>query len=114
VVSLQPGKTGSGNFRITAFPLNLYICFIKPDYMNNATANSKTFLIPAILSFFVPGSGQLMKKQWYRAGTFWALAIAGFILCSFLSMPLILAQALILVLWIWNIYDSYTSQVDWK
>jgi TM2 domain-containing membrane protein YozV len=78
------------------------------------TTTNQTFLFPAIFSFFIPGAGQLIKKQWYRAGTFWALAVVGLILCAMLSMPVIFMQAIVLILWIWQVYDTYTSKADWK
>ena len=82
--------------------------------MENSTTTNKTYLVPAIFSFFLPGAGQLLKRQWWRAFTFYGLAIAGVILCGMLSMPAILWQGLVLVLWVWQVYDTYTSQRDWK
>lgn len=82
--------------------------------MKTETTTKQTYLVPAILSFFLPGLGQLFKRHYWRAFTFWGLGIAAMILCAMLSMPYIFWQAIILILWIWNVYDSYVSNQDWK
>lgn len=81
--------------------------------MNNTTAN-KTYMLPAILSFFIPSSGQLLKRHWYRAATFWGVVILGSILLAFVSLPFIFAQVLLLLAWVWNVYDAFTARQDYK
>jgi hypothetical protein len=82
--------------------------------MSNATINNRNFLLPAVFSFFLPGAGQIIKKQYWRAGTFWGLALVALVLCAMLSMPVIFMQGSVLILWVWQVWDTYTSKEDWK
>jgi TM2 domain-containing membrane protein YozV len=61
--------------------------------------------VPALLSFFMPGLGQLVKGPVGKGlGTWAAMACAGvagfFVGYTFLALPAI---------WIWGIYDAYKS-----
>jgi len=57
--------------------------------------------VPAILSFFIPGLGQLVKTEYSKGIFFFIGVIIGYI---FFILPG-------LILWIWNIIDAYNSQV---
>lgn len=95
--------------------------------------------IPAILSFFFPGLGQLCKEQWMRAATIWALMLAPWIVWFlfaaiivpevmgtmtygdmaskiamivkvFLSSPILLFVLLLnLVVHLWAVVDAYNT-----
>jgi len=59
---------------------------------------------PALLSFFVPGFGQLIKGQllkaigiWIAGGIFFALSFVG------IGIPLLI------LLCLWNVYDAYNA-----
>ena len=79
-----------------------------------ATTNS-TYSLPAFLSLFIPGIGQILKKHWWRA--------AAMIVCLLLlirseynglqwfGLFFVAAHA---VLAIWSCYDAYNAQRDWK
>lgn len=58
--------------------------------------------IPALLSFFIPGLGQLIKGHVLKGILIW---IIGGILCFFLWWTIIVP----FVIWAWNIYDAYNS-----
>lgn len=64
----------------------------------------KTYGVPALLSFFVPGLGQIVKGQVVKAVAIWlALGISWllqFVLIGFILLPLI---------WLWQIYDAYND-----
>jgi TM2 domain-containing membrane protein YozV len=64
----------------------------------------KTYGVPALLSFFVPGLGQIVKGQVVKAVVIWlALGISWllqFVLIGFILLPLI---------WLWQIYDAYNN-----
>ena len=60
--------------------------------------------IPALISFFWPGLGQIIKGQ----------VLKGFIIMFFMFLSIILVFFLIgiiiaPILWIWNVYDAYNS-----
>jgi TM2 domain-containing membrane protein YozV len=61
-----------------------------------------TYGVPALLSFFIPGLGQLVKGQIGKAILIW---IVGGILTFFLVWTVIVPLAI----WIWNVYDAYNS-----
>jgi TM2 domain-containing membrane protein YozV len=67
-------------------------------------SEKKTYGFPALLSFFVPGLGQIIKGQVVKAVVIWlALGISWllqFILIGFILLPLI---------WLWQIYDAYNN-----
>ncbi|MDK2912659.1 MAG: hypothetical protein PWR29_1616 [Methanolobus sp.] len=67
-------------------------------------SENRTHGIPALLSFFVPGLGQIVKGQvikailiWIALGTSWLLQ---FLLIGFILLPII---------WLWQIYDAYNN-----
>lgn len=67
-------------------------------------SENRTYGIPALLSFFVPGLGQIVKGQVIKAILIWiALGISWllqFVLIGFILLPLI---------WLWQIYDAYNN-----
>ncbi|AEH61184.1 conserved hypothetical protein [Methanosalsum zhilinae DSM 4017] len=66
--------------------------------------DNKTHGVPALLSFFIPGLGQLIKGQILKAIFIWiAMAISGaltIILIGYITTPII---------WIWQIFDAYNN-----
>lgn len=58
----------------------------------------------ALLSFFLPGLGQVVKGQILKAILIWLGTIV-FIVLSFVVIGL----PLLLILWLWQIYDAYNS-----
>ncbi len=58
----------------------------------------------ALLSFFLPGLGQIIKGQVVKAILIW-VALAGFFVLSFIVVGI----PLLIVLWFWQIYDAYNS-----
>ncbi|MGM0771943.1 MAG: hypothetical protein ACQESU_10130 [Halobacteriota archaeon] len=60
--------------------------------------------VPARLSFFIPGLGQIIKGEIFKAIGIWVgLFISGlltFILIGFVLGP---------VIWLWQIYDAYNN-----
>ena len=61
-----------------------------------------TYGIPALISFFIPGLGQLIKGQFLKAFIIWA--VGG-------SLSFLLAWTFVVpfVIWAWNVYDAYNS-----
>lgn len=59
---------------------------------------------PALVSFFLPGFGQLIKGQIGKA----ILIILGMIM-SFLLITAIIGIITMPILWIWNVYDAYNN-----
>jgi TM2 domain-containing membrane protein YozV len=70
----------------------------------NIMSEKRTYGVPALLSFFVPGLGQIVKGQVLKAIIIWlALGISWllqFVLIGFILLPLI---------WLWQIYDAYND-----
>lgn len=62
----------------------------------------QTYGLPAILSFFVPGLGQLLKGQILKGVGIW---IIGGVLTYLLWWTIVVP----FVIWIWNVYDAYNS-----
>lgn len=62
----------------------------------------QTYGLPAILSFFVPGLGQLLKGQTLKGVGIW---IIGGVLTYLLWWTIVVP----FVIWIWNVYDAYNS-----
>ena len=60
--------------------------------------------IPALLSFFIPGLGQLIKGDIGKG----ILIILGMIISSILIL-IVVGIITTPILWIWNIYDAYNS-----
>ncbi|WP_406662149.1 hypothetical protein V7O66_05935 [Methanolobus sp. ZRKC3] len=67
-------------------------------------ADKKTYGVPALLSLFVPGLGQIVKGEIFKALGIWtALVISWFltfILIGFITTPII---------YLWQIYDAYNN-----
>ncbi|RTQ50724.1 hypothetical protein EJV47_08825 [Hymenobacter gummosus] len=62
----------------------------------------QTHGVPALLSAFIPGLGQLIKGQILKAVFIWiASGVVGFLLWWTIVVPL--------ALWAWNVYDAYNS-----
>jgi len=60
--------------------------------------------VAAVLSFFLPGLGQVVKGQIGKAILIWVGLIA-FLLLSFVAVGI----PLLVILWFWQIYDAYNS-----
>jgi hypothetical protein len=58
--------------------------------------------VPALLSFFIPGMGQLIKGQKSKAVGIWA----GLLFCVFMSI-IGIGILMAIVLWGAQIYDAY-------
>lgn len=65
---------------------------------------NKKHVVPALLSFFIPGLGQAVKGDFLKGILiFFGMGISYFlmlILVGFIILP---------ILFIWNIYDAYNS-----
>ncbi|KKG01263.1 MULTISPECIES: hypothetical protein [Methanosarcina] len=64
----------------------------------------RTHGVPALFSFFVPGLGQLVKGDLFKALCIWiAFAVTG-------AMHIIRTGFLIwTIIWIWQLYDAYNA-----
>ena len=58
--------------------------------------------VPALISFFIPGLGQLIKGQILKAIMIW---IVGGVISFFLWWTIIIP----FLIWVWNVYDAYNS-----
>jgi TM2 domain-containing membrane protein YozV len=60
--------------------------------------------VPLLISFFIPGLGQLAKGDWVSALFFFVANVIAGLLClvaiGFVLLPIV---------WIWNLYDAYVS-----
>ncbi len=65
-------------------------------------SNKKTYAFPAIVSFFIPGVGQLIKGHIIKG---LLIIIVGGAVGFLLSWTWIVPM----VIWIWNVYDAYNS-----
>ncbi|NLC93289.1 MAG: hypothetical protein GX677_07515 [Treponema sp.] len=62
--------------------------------------------VPTLISFFVPGVGQLIKGHIMKAIGIWVIGgLVGFFLWWTFIAPFIV--------WVWNVYDAYNSNADW-
>lgn len=62
--------------------------------------------VPALISFFVPGVGQLIKGHFPKAIVIWVVGgLVGFFLWWTFIAPFIV--------WVWNVYDAYNSNENW-
>ncbi|WP_324672014.1 hypothetical protein [Hymenobacter sp. GOD-10R] len=58
--------------------------------------------VPALISFFIPGLGQLIKGQFLKAFIIWAVGgTLSFLLGWTIVVPFLI--------WAWNVYDAYNS-----
>ena len=78
------------------------------------TDDTKKHGFPALLSFFVPGLGQLIKKHFMKAIAIWLSAIFIWfaIFASLVNGNLGISLILYLIpfgVWLWNVYDAYNS-----
>ncbi|MBF8963906.1 hypothetical protein I0P70_11660 [Pontibacter sp. FD36] len=62
----------------------------------------QTHSFPALISFFIPGLGQLIKGHILKGIFIWIL---GGILTFFFWWTIIIP----FILWAWNVYDAYNS-----
>jgi TM2 domain-containing membrane protein YozV len=61
-----------------------------------------TYGVPALLSCFIPGLGQLVKGQLLKAFLIWLVGgLVGFFLFWTVIIPFIV--------WAWNVYDAYND-----
>ena len=58
--------------------------------------------VPALVSFFIPGLGQIIKGQILKGILIW---IGGGLLCFLLWWTFIIP----FIIWAWNVYDAYNS-----
>ncbi len=64
----------------------------------------KTHGVPALLSFLIPGLGQIVKGHIFKAIGIWIGIFMGSLL-TFICIGLLLLP----VIWLWQIYDAYNS-----
>jgi TM2 domain-containing membrane protein YozV len=64
--------------------------------------HKQTYGLPALISFFIPGLGQLIKGHILKGFLIWFL---GGIITFFFWWTFIVPFAI----WIWNVYDAYNS-----
>ncbi len=62
----------------------------------------QTYGLPALLSIFVPGLGQLIKGQILKAFLIWAVG-------GVISFLLVWTMVVPFLIWAWNVYDAYNS-----
>ena len=58
--------------------------------------------IPALISFFIPGLGQIIKGDILKGILIWVL---GGVITFFLWWTFIVP----LIIWAWNVYDAYNA-----
>ncbi|MDG6244126.1 MAG: hypothetical protein QCH31_07000 [Methanolobus sp.] len=66
--------------------------------------NNRTYGIPALLSFFIPGLGQIIKGDIFKAIGIWV--VLGI---SWLLQIILIGYLLGFIVWIWQIYDAYNN-----
>lgn len=67
-------------------------------------SNNQKHGIPALLSFFIPGLGQIIKGELFKAIGIWVVLVICFIL-QFILIGYLLGA----IVWIWQIYDAYNN-----
>jgi TM2 domain-containing membrane protein YozV len=67
-------------------------------------SEKKTHGVPALLSFFVPALGQVVKGEIFKAIGIWI----GLIIGGLLTLVLI-GFILVPIIWLWQIYDAYNN-----
>lgn len=75
-----------------------HFCSLSPTF----SPMKPTYGVPALLSFFIPGLGQLIKGQILKAFLIWAVGGA-------LSFFLVWTIVVPFVIWAWNVYDAYND-----
>ncbi len=63
---------------------------------------SQKYGVPALVSFFIPGLGQIIKGHVIKGVLIWLI---GGIVSFFLFWTIIIP----FVIWAWNVYDAYNS-----
>jgi len=80
--------------------------------------NDKKHGVPALISFFIPGLGQVIKGHIAKAFVFWLLLFGAVKLIIYAisgeagenSQPLaILGLIALPVVFVWNVYDAYNA-----
>ncbi|WMW23204.1 hypothetical protein RE476_05070 [Methanolobus mangrovi] len=66
--------------------------------------NKRTYGVPALLSFFIPGLGQIIKGELFKAIGIWVVLAICFIL-QFILIGYLLGA----IVWVWQIYDAYNN-----
>ena len=74
--------------------------------------------VPTLLSFFIPGLGQLIKGHFLKAFAIWGSGILIWFAFfgSLFSGQLGLSFFIYLIpfaVWVWNLYDAYNSNENW-
>ncbi|MDF1557771.1 MAG: hypothetical protein P1P80_06280 [ANME-2 cluster archaeon] len=72
--------------------------------MNNYAEKKRKYAFSALLSLIIPGLGQIIKGHVIKG----SVIFLGIIIC-FIS---IIGLLLLPFIWIWNIYDAYTSNSE--
>ncbi len=72
------------------------------DNQNTITMTNQKHGFPALLSFFLPGVGQLVKGHILKAILIW---IVGTIVTVFFWWTIVVP----FTIWAWNVYDAYNS-----
>lgn len=67
-------------------------------------SSNQKYGVPALLSFFIPGLGQIIKGEFFKAIGIWI----AFAICWLLQFVLI-GYLLGTILWVWQIYDAYNN-----
>lgn len=68
--------------------------------------NTQKYGVPTLISFLVPGVGQLIKGHIIKAIGIWVIGgLVGFFFWWTYIAPFIV--------WVWNVYDAYNSNSDW-
>ncbi len=67
-------------------------------------SSNQKYGVPALLSFFIPGLGQIIKGELFKAIGIWAVLV----ICIILEFILI-GYLLGAIVWIWQIYDAYNN-----
>jgi TM2 domain-containing membrane protein YozV len=65
-------------------------------------SNNKTYGFPAIVSFFLPGVGQLIKGHILKG---LMIIFIGWTVSALLSWTIIVP----FIIWVWNVYDAYNA-----
>ena len=64
--------------------------------------SKQTHGMPALVSFFIPGLGQIIKGQVMKGILIWIVGgLAGFFLWWTIVVPF--------AIWAWNVYDAYNA-----
>jgi TM2 domain-containing membrane protein YozV len=67
-------------------------------------SSNQKYGVPALLSFFIPGLGQIIKGEFFKAIGIWTVLV----ICWFLQF-IIIGYLLGIIVWVWQIYDAYNN-----